>query len=341
MRAHSRSLITAAFLFFSLSCQWIAGVEKKELPDLDAGFDLDVVSDEAVVDTADQGPDMPEPESDMPYDGMDVMDIMDVHETRPDPDATDTGDMELPDGLKGLGESCTDPDECASLNCVDDVCCDTQCNTELCQRCDDYSHLGTGHCGFVDSSAVDPDDDCSHSECLWGRCNGNGYLCGYYTEGKQECGLCKSCDGATSTACKDIVYGEDEYAECGGASCCGFCDGEGDCAYVDAGTECTSPGDPCVELHYACDGDGACTAPLDPAGDRCESCPSSYATCLDVCVDSGFDGCLSADWHPDDDDCSDSVPSDVDCTTIHNRSEYCEIHEEGSFDCHCGNYIYD
>ncbi|MFH1434965.1 MAG: hypothetical protein ABIJ56_04535, partial [Pseudomonadota bacterium] len=290
MRAPAFSLLASAFILPALSCQWIAGVEKKELPAPDAGPDLDVVQDEAAADAADRDPDTP-------GDGSDVEDLADIHETPPDPDAADTGDAGPPEGLKGLGEPCSDPDECASLNCVDEVCCDAPCNARTCERCDGFSHLGAGRCGYVNSSSEDPDEDCSHAECAWGRCIGNDFLCGYYIEGKQDCGLCKSCDGAASTACRDIASGRDDYDECGGASCCGYCDGDGGCAFEEEGAGCSGPGDPCDEAHHACDGEGACTAPLEPAGDRCMPCPSEASSCAQACADDGYDGCLGAEWH--------------------------------------------
>ena len=108
-----------------------------------------------------------------------------------------------------LGEPCTMDKQCASDNCVDGVCCATNCD-KTCEACNLTGQAGT--CVAI-PAGTDPD-----AECL-----GSHPVCGAKCDGKRQCmlppkdtvcGLCKACNGGgqCSLAPKDD-------AKCGVIDC--------------------------------------------------------------------------------------------------------------------------
>lgn len=69
--------------------------------------------------------------------------------------------------LNDLGASCASGADCESGICVDDVCCDRECDG-ICELCSAPGMEGV--CAFVDGGS-DPDDECAAA----GVCDGGGY----------------------------------------------------------------------------------------------------------------------------------------------------------------------
>ncbi|HVU51172.1 MAG TPA: hypothetical protein VHL80_10825 [Polyangia bacterium] len=134
-------------------------------------------------------------------------------------------------GLKGLGKSCADGDECQSTFCAQGVCCDTACDG-TCTSCVLSGSLG--HCGNVADGNAD-----ARGRCL--------------DQGAMSCGTDGACDG--NGACRLYAAG----TACAPASCPASsstltqvraCDGKGACK--PATTLSCAP--------YLCNGLSACKA---------------------------------------------------------------------------------
>jgi len=101
------------------------------------------------------------------------------------------------------GTVCTVGTTCASGFCVDGYCCNSTCTGSTCQTCGIYSSDGAGTCGYVNSSAQDPHNNCSQGStasdgCKSNYCSGTGYSCGGpQTSGYGGCPVCGYCDGST------------------------------------------------------------------------------------------------------------------------------------------------
>jgi len=133
------------------------------------------------------------------------------------------------------GTACTAGSECADGYCVDDVCCNTACSGSICQTCGTYSSAGVGSCGYVNSSAQDPDNECTTASppnansCKSATCSGTGYSCGYLAVGERSQPACKRCSGSSYNPVNiaiDLTDGEGSYL-CNGT--CQYCDGGGTC----------------------------------------------------------------------------------------------------------------
>ncbi|MBK9259502.1 MAG: hypothetical protein IPM54_06650 [Polyangiaceae bacterium] len=179
-----------------------------------------------------------------------------------------TSPINLPNGT-----TCTAGDQCASLHCVDGICCDTACNG-ICVACSATKKgQGTdGTCGPIKYD-TDPDD-----ECYGGGCNGSG-ACGYYN------GVpCSMGDQCLSTYCVDGVCCNNH---CGGLcyACTGAKKGtgfDGVCSFIKSNT------DPDDECSGVCNGAGVCTTPTCSTSADCganASCNNSTCEC-----DTGYTG---------------------------------------------------
>jgi hypothetical protein len=156
---------------------------------------------------------------------------------------------------KALGAACDPSDQgrdCASGNCVDGVCCDSNCD-DGCEACV-ASRTGatSGTCAPV-TAGIDPDDDCDD-------------------EGPRNCGHDGTCDGAGD--CRD--YADGTVCE---TKCCATGDGlcESTCRLGDCDDD--SPN------RTQCNGPGACCCqqPLGGGGPACVI----GLQCLGGCSNSG------------------------------------------------------
>lgn len=171
---------------------------------------------------------------------------------------------------KSNGDTCTNAGDCASIICVDGVCCDTTC-TGTCKACNVAGKLGTCSTmtGLPDPFSCAGDNVCtSTAGCL----PKNGSACtsatscasGFCVDGvccDTACtGTCAACNvqGKVGT-CSPFPAGRPEGTLCSGASAC---DGAGACKKANAQTcaaaaECA--GNACVG-NVCCTGE-VCTSP--------------------------------------------------------------------------------
>ncbi|MFH0899892.1 MAG: hypothetical protein V2A73_04610, partial [Pseudomonadota bacterium] len=125
---------------------------------------------------------------------------------------------------KTIGALCADGSQCQSSNCVDSVCCSTDC-AGVCASCVIAGSVGT--CSPVPAGS-DPDGECSGAGTCGGTCNGMG-ACTAAKPG-EPCGSCRTCnaDGrciavANGTSCEGTLFcatGE----TCSGGACAGTLD---------------------------------------------------------------------------------------------------------------------
>jgi hypothetical protein len=228
-----------------------------------------------------------------------------------DPDGECSGAL-VCDGLGGCalgnGQVCTSSPECASAQCVDDVCCDSSCSG-LCEACDLPGSEGS--CSLIPYGS-DPEDECPGALVCdgTGSCSGdNGDPCssgpecssGYCVDNvccDGSCGgLCEACNlSGSEGSCSPVLAGQDPGGECAGDE---VCDGAGGCALANgsacgSGAECISTW--CVD-NVCCDGScgGLCEACNVPGNEgTCEyvpvgTDPDSECTGAQVC--DGFGGC--------------------------------------------------
>jgi hypothetical protein len=84
--------------------------------------------------------------------------------------------IELPQGAP-----CTADPDCASLHCVDGVCCDTACagGTDDCQACSVAAGAAVdGACGGSTGNACNDGNPCTNTDiCTAGACGGTAYTC--------------------------------------------------------------------------------------------------------------------------------------------------------------------
>lgn len=184
------------------------------------------------------------------------------------------------------GVACGDPGECLSGNCVDGLCCNTNCGG-TCVSCN-LAGLG-GICSLIPDNQ-DPDDECTGAMVCSGsascRLGNNGTACtafdqcqsGNCTDGvccNTSCtGNCESCDQAGSIgSCALIPDDQDPIDECPGTQ---VCNGSGNCRGVAPdGTSCQGDIDCASEICT----DGVCCA--TSCSGTCELCSlvGSKGTC--------------------------------------------------------------
>jgi hypothetical protein len=232
----------------------------------------------------------------------------------------DTGSQDAGQGV--LGAPCTSPGQCATGYCVDKVCCDSPCNDHTCQRCDQYSMGGSGHCGVakqgtdLDGECPKPTASCS-GKCSIQKtaasCTGSSYTC----SNQQETVLVAS--GSICVANAQVPVSKEDYcntgSDCADGKCQASrwytsCDGKGSCraandateAYKEAviasaGRSLTSScatdgtvycGSACVDsgLYWAfCDGASHCTSTSSSKKSDCGiyGCDASSGQCRSPC----------------------------------------------------------
>ena len=113
-------------------------------------------------------------------------------------DLCDKGGTKACDGkgncIKGNGQTCAKPTECASGYCVDGYCCDTDCK-ESCLSCKLSGKEGT--CS-PHAPGTDPDKDCQGTDPDCGGLCGSSGKCDYQPATKfcrTTKGKCMACDG--------------------------------------------------------------------------------------------------------------------------------------------------
>ncbi len=185
---------------------------------------------------------------------------------------------------KGIGQACGASGECALVNCVDGVCCNSACNG-TCQACS-----AAGSCTSI-PSGQDPANECVGSV----SCNGNG-ACGALLPPGSTCtlggecqsgscvdgvccntacfGACQACNLAGSVgACTNIAANTDPANECAN----GACSGSGACK-LDNGQACAG-GTACLSGNCV---DGVCCGTA--CGGTCQACnvAGSLGTCTNI-----------------------------------------------------------
>jgi hypothetical protein len=157
-----------------------------------------------------------------------------------------------PPGAKKQGEACQRADECASLACVDDVCCNTVC-VDACHACNLPNNVGT--CVPVARGKEPEHGTCPKQDAATcgtnGLCDGAG-ACQRYDD-KTVCRKA-SCDGATNAVTPQAR-----------------CDGNGSCVAADppiscAPFVCKADGKACAD---SCGDSSTCVAPAACVGGSC------------------------------------------------------------------------
>ena len=182
------------------------------------------------------------------------------------------------DGGRALGEPCVDARQCTEGHCANGVCCDSPCDEpgKLCQRCDNLSLSGPGHCGMAkaESECLSFENACM-GRCLVSRtiyrCTGTSYACASKMESELTpvpSGLICMDDGGVRTQ----PAGRDAYCELGGACQNGTCEG--------------------TRWWTSCNGTGACRA----AGDAFDAYKESVyaaagASLTSACETTGSSTC--------------------------------------------------
>ncbi|MBN1605101.1 MAG: hypothetical protein JW940_00635 [Polyangiaceae bacterium] len=195
------------------------------------------------------------------------------------------------------GSDCSVDLQCRSRHCVDDVCCDSECDGQ-CESCNESGKKG--QCSTVQSGvprgsrpACDGTDPCQ------GECDGrSGKACSY--PGADVVCSPASCDGGTVTTASvcngagtctgpETSHCASGQCESGGAARCEGSCSPGSCgadAYCDATGACLplkDPGELCPDDDSQCEGnhcvDGVC-CDSDCSG-QCQMCDSS-GTCVRV-----------------------------------------------------------
>jgi hypothetical protein len=188
------------------------------------------------------------------------------------------------------GDPCANANTCPSGYCADGVCCESECDA-ICYSCAIAGHEGACRpvpqqgeddapaCRAADHLACNGAGACAkanaetcagNGECASGYCVG-GYCCNVACDGN-----CEVCD-STPGQCTLVPAGDDPRSRCQAASgghvlCAGKCDGAGQCAFPDVGTNCG--------LCSACDGTGRCTAtPADDSACDAIDCSGLDTAC--------------------------------------------------------------
>ena len=134
--------------------------------------------------------------------------------------------------------------------------------------------------GFKDGQ----DTDCGGcGQCTSGACCNTANGC--FLSGKQGCGTCQQCSGASSS-CGFVGAGADPNNECPGAfgTCTGAnCNGAGACQYLAAGKQ------GCGTCQY-CTGSGFACSSVALGSDPYSDCTPSWNSCSSTCIKTGPDG---------------------------------------------------
>jgi hypothetical protein len=169
-----------------------------------------------------------------------------------------------------LGDLCGGPQECSSGRCVDNVCCNSDCN-KACQRCDDPNQKG--YCTGV-ASGPDPNGICQAS--LEPTCGQTGNC-----KGSEQCELwgiltvclAASCSGDTQLLA-DKCDGLGKCADGGTHSCVPYTCSAGNCKTSCSGNEDCAAGYSCKDTVCKHNDGGSCSGNND--------CYSGYC-CVQIC----------------------------------------------------------
>lgn len=195
-----------------------------------------------------------------------------------------------------LGEPCATAEGCASGLCVDSVCCNQDC-TGQCEACDEAGQEGS--CIPISGAPRGVRPPCAgDGSACGGSCDGSDPLGCSYPESDVECRgascsagvatLSAGCDG--DGACPPIQQQVCTPFSCGGDTCNGDCNDDGDCGndeFCSAGV-CR----PKLLFGLACSADDQCSSGFCSDGvccnarcdGQCEACgePSSLGACVAV-----------------------------------------------------------
>jgi MYXO-CTERM domain-containing protein len=203
----------------------------------------------------------------------------------------------FPRGLD-FGESCSADDECASLHCVDGVCCRSSCSGE-CEACArDITGTFDGNCSYIQADQ-DPEDECDpdpgfpNSCGADGSCSGNGGCRAHARQGT-ACGS-TSCSGSTisgnscdgSGTCSTVPQSCGAYL-CSGNVCATDCSNDAGCtaaSYCTQGGTCApkkAQGEACSDERECSSGycvdDTCCNTPCT---DACGACSTNTGAAVD------------------------------------------------------------
>lgn len=185
-------------------------------------------------------------------------------------------------GGKDNGQPCANKTECKSNYCVDDVCCESECNTE-CRSC-----KVSGKEGLCTPYAqgTDPEGEClgatSTSGPCSGTCDGKG-VCDY-PDGSTSCGaqVCTNatkstfaCDNAGACKKNDVSCG---LYQCSGVNCLTNCTQDSQCVTNNycSYTVCS----PKLSLGAICPKNSACQSGNCVAGLCCSTACGANFTCV-------------------------------------------------------------
>lgn len=215
------------------------------------------------------------------------------------------------------GKICSSKAQCTSGNCVDGICCNTQCDGQ-CESCSESGSLGM--CKIRTGAPLPTRAACAGSGSCKGQCDGSIKAC-VYAGSSTACtqASCTNgnatpasyCDGAgncpvmTSTQCASNLCAGDGSGKCAStctSTSCGtgsYCNANGACATKKApGVACSSAGEcasgNCVDgvccsslcsgQCQVCDATGTCVRNSSgtPSGGR-TACTGAGATCGGTC----------------------------------------------------------
>lgn len=156
--------------------------------------------------------------------------------------------------LAALGVACSSSSECSSGVCVRGVCCDSACNGQICQRCDEYSVSGAGHCD-VARAGTDLAGECSPPTVTCSglctirmttfACSGASYACASHrTTTPIASGYVCASNAAVPVGKANFCDMGNNCAEgmCQASRWWTSCDGHGSCrAATDSKDACTEP----------------------------------------------------------------------------------------------------
>lgn len=216
------------------------------------------------------------------------------------------------------GDACTEGEQCSSGNCVDGVCCDTECGGGVagdCQSCNAVGHVGT--CWTLESGTVcrDAAGACDLAE----NCDGESTACpddeilplgSICRPAQGDCDVSEVCDGATVVCPEDALAPVETVCRSAAGPCdeAEKCDGQLPACPEDAkkapGVECR-PADGVCDVAEACDGSVDACPPdgKQPAGTECRA-KADECDVAEACDGDGKD-CPSDVFEPDDTPCTD------------------------------------
>jgi hypothetical protein len=192
---------------------------------------------------------------------------------------------------KANGQPCTNGDQCALGNCVDNVCC-ASASCPSCQACNLNT---TGTCSAMLLGTVDPNGTCvdqGNASCgTNGKCDGMGG-CQKYADGT-TCSQASCKDGANLKLAGQCTGGSCIANNkpctpfvCANNACTNTCNTDTDCAN---GTYCSGPGGSCQQKQA----NGlSCTAANQCALNNCVDGVCCDTSCVGACVSCALSGSM-------------------------------------------------